>query len=258
MVLICLLKFVNSDKCPNHCLKCQRGVCNECKEGYGLEDNQCKRCERQNCVNCDSSSLDCRVCAPYHYLSSIEGGKYHECSKCGFGCMACANQHQCLTCASMFVPNIIDLNGCIVNHIYLFLILVVVSGGACCFGCLAYYCSPGPGESNRLVTDHLQTQAQGILETEPNLIDQKPKETTQEDEPSRREPEVNPNDVESKPAEVDLKSKNEDSDSDSEEGSEEESSSEDSSSQKEDEEKEKQSDNDKRKTKDQQQPAQKK
>jgi hypothetical protein len=142
---------VRSEHCVDNCLTCKRGICSECEVGYGLEENECMECDRENCLKCDGDSQDCTVCAQYHHRLSVEGGKYHECEKCGFGCERCANKEKCLKCAPMFSPNIIERNSCIVNHVKLFLILICMMTGICFMSCLAFWCSPGPGIEEYLV-----------------------------------------------------------------------------------------------------------
>lgn len=156
VLTICLifaltLGVASASKCVKNCLTCERGVCSKCAIGYGLEENECKECDRENCVDCTGDTQDCRECAAYHHRLSVEGGKYHECEKCGFGCEKCANKEKCLLCAPMFSPNIIERNSCIVNHVKLFLILICVMTGICFMSCLAFWCSPGPGMEEYII-----------------------------------------------------------------------------------------------------------
>lgn len=151
LVMSLFLVSYTSSKCVSNCVECNRGMCSKCAAGYGLDENECKECDRKNCLNCDNDTQDCLVCAKFHHRLSVEGGKYHECEKCGFGCQHCSNKEKCLKCAPMFTENIIERNECIVNHVKLFLILICILTGICFMSCLAFWCSPGPGIEDYLV-----------------------------------------------------------------------------------------------------------
>ena len=124
----------------------------------------------------------------------------------------------------------VDMNSCMVNHIYLFLILAIVSGVTCCLGCLAFYCSPGPGNLSLVPSDPLDTESRGILRTNTNPLGN-PKDETKipEDKPQLKAEENLAAGAEEKENVVN-KSKVEGSESGSKEDSDEDSSSEDSSS----------------------------
>lgn len=137
---------VLASACGDECKVCQKGKCVECKLGFGLKDEECLHCNRTNCLNCDKNEEDCSKCAPYHYREPVEGGKYHECSKCGFGCEQCANKEKCMECGGMFIHSVVDHSNCVVNHAKLFMILVTIMSCICMSSCLAFWCTPGAGE----------------------------------------------------------------------------------------------------------------
>lgn len=132
--------------CASDCKTCTKGKCIECELGFGLNEAECILCNRTNCLNCDGNEEDCVKCAPYHFREPIEGGKYHECTKCGFGCQDCVNKEKCVTCGSMFIHSVVDNSNCIVNHAKLFIILVLIMASLCVSSCIAFWCTPGIGE----------------------------------------------------------------------------------------------------------------
>lgn len=146
IILTASLLTVLASNCGGDCKTCTKGKCLECKLGYGLKESECILCNRTNCLNCDGDEEDCSKCAPYHFREPMEGGKYHECTKCGFGCESCANKEKCVECGPMFVHSVIDSSNCIVNHAKLFIIMVVIMASLCVSSCLAFWCSPGAGE----------------------------------------------------------------------------------------------------------------
>ena len=191
VVIALAVKLTKSEACGEDCVTCSKGVCSECRIGYGLKENKCEECKRSNCLNCDGNAENCVKCTQYHFPLAVEGGKYHRCSKCGFGCEECADTKKCKKCGPMFVQSFINRSQCIVDHSKLFVILVGIAFGMCGLSCLAFLCTEGPKDREEDLLAHrrggmeLQATPGGhgaeVLVTQPPDVGDKKKESGDED-----------------------------------------------------------------------------
>ena len=137
----------------------KKGKCEKCQYGYGIIENECKRCSIGDCKYCDGNAESCEICAIYHFRYELKEKRgFYGCKKCGFGCMECDNQDKCLRCGQMFKFAEKNPDTCIANHKTLFIILLSIIIFLMLSISLAFYCTNLTPEEERELIERLENK----------------------------------------------------------------------------------------------------
>lgn len=63
LLIFSLCICLSLEVCPDNCVECNGDVCNKCKSGFYLgEDNSCTICNDPQCDSCSAGVDVCEVC----------------------------------------------------------------------------------------------------------------------------------------------------------------------------------------------------
>jgi len=102
LAAVATLQGVQAAGCPDNCKDCDRkGVCTECKEGYGLRMFRnraiCKPCDDDHCKRCSKDYKHCDKCDnDYHF--NRRGDCVKNRPSCPNNCKKCDRKGVCTEC----------------------------------------------------------------------------------------------------------------------------------------------------------------